>query len=671
LARVRAAAGIFSILVMAPMFPAMAMGAQPGDAQALVNVRHNGRVRDMEFDEGRGFLFTSGEDGTVRIWDLSSGRLFQVIRIGHLPVAMLAVNPVLPQVAVLETDGVRYFSISEWDWESGDRIFSSSVQEQPIFLRYSDAGGYLALGISQWQGLRILRSSDGEPVSFHPEGFGIVSFAQIPADETSLITYQPGGKISYWNLKTGNLEREVKSVAALGQIRVSGDGRILGSNGKEIVLVNLSTGSPEARTALSGAISMDLSGDGGEFSAISGSPSSPSLSRWKLSGSTLSQAAAPVIPPGVYLLRYAADRLLAAGDEGSAYVLEPGGPEPVGRGAVAEVTGFSAGGGVFALASDRWIWIFRCASAALDISQPRVVVNPIGGPSGLSFLPDGRLVVWSKKEEKGFYGFLDMGGVFTPGFGGFTGPLLQLFPQDGRIVSLERSGMVRLIDIQDSTLRFSAWLPGINRIALGPGKMLFGAKSAAGVGDSSLISLDMGTGEIAPLASRSVYTYELLHDTSRGVLYSIGVGSDGGTDLLVNEGTKLDTQTLMRHFDSSDLFASLALDPSTGILYTSLGFDIISAWNGKTATELPPTRSTPRKLASNEGLLFALNSDSSFAILETASERELADISLFPDGGWCVLFPDGRFAASNDLVEIRKDGALVSDKSPYMVALPP
>jgi hypothetical protein len=214
----------------------------------------------------------------------------------------------------------------------------------------------------------------------------------------------------------------------------------------------------------------------------------------------------------------------------------------------------------------------------------------------------------------------------------------------------------------------------MDRIVMTSETRLIGAKSAAGAGDSSLISIDISTGETAPVPSKSVYTYELAFDPLRGALYSIGVDPAGGTCLLENEGSRLEKQTQVARFDSGDFFAALALDTAAGTVYTSLGFDFVSAWNGKFLSTLPATGMIPRKLALGRGTLCALNSDSSLTIMDTAAEVKIGEIYLFPSGDWCILFPDGRFSSSDGAfgyVNVRADGLLAPDTVPYRVELPP
>jgi WD40 repeat protein len=55
--------------------------------RAIVDSGHVGAVRWLEFDEKRGLLFSSGDDGTVRIWDPVAANLMRILQVTQLATA--------------------------------------------------------------------------------------------------------------------------------------------------------------------------------------------------------------------------------------------------------------------------------------------------------------------------------------------------------------------------------------------------------------------------------------------------------------------------------------------------------------------------------------------------------------------------------------------------------
>ncbi len=667
-----------ALLLFSCIPPLFASGIQAADARAVVNSSHKGAILAMEYDESGNRLFTCGEDGTVRVWDLAARRLTRTLRVGHNPVSMIAVSPSSSQIAVLETDNVRSFSVSAWDWKTGELAFRVPLKDQPLFLRYSGMGSYVALGISQFDGLRILRASDGGAVAFHPEGFGIVSFAEISRSEKTIMTYQPGGRIAYWDLETGNLVKELKSVQMLSFARITRDRRFLvGATEREIVMVDLLSGAVKARAAFRGVQSLDVSAVGDRIATASADGTGTAFSLWSAPANTLVREEMTGIPR-VYspsLVRFA-DALLAADGNGEIYELAAGeGPRLVIKDEVANVTGIAIQKGVLALGDEHWIWVFQAdLDAGVKTMRPSFFPNPLEASPGLEFLGDGRLLVWSRAGEKGSYGVLDLqSGSFSPGFGGFSGSLLQVFPQGDKLVTLEKSGMIRIVDLASSASRFSVWTPGMNRIAMTGANRLVGGRSASGKGGSSLFSIDTASGETVALAKRSVFIYDVAFVAAQGALYSLGVETDGGTSVIGNSGMNFEQETLVVKYAGEDLSASLSFDPDSGVLYTSLGFDRITIWDGKSASFIPAAERIPRRLAAGGGTLCSLNRDSSVTIWDTAKKRPLADIFLFPEKEWCITFPDGNFAGSEGgaaRVNVVKNDVPVQNRESYRIELP-
>jgi hypothetical protein len=336
------------------------------------------------------------------------------------------------------------------------------------------------------------------------------------------------------------------------------------------------------------------------------------------------------------------------------------------------VTGIAAQDDLLAVASSRWIWMFRTLGAAWDAgTRPQLVENPLKAPAGLAFLKDGRLVIWTRGDDRGAYGIMDpKTGAVTPGFGGFTGPLVQVQPAGDRLLTLEKSGLVRIFALDAAAPVFQVWSPGVNRLAMLSPRKLVGGRSAP-EGDGSLISIDMDTGETVIVAGRNPFAYDLLYDPARKLLYSLQVDASGNTVLLANSGKDLEQQFSVMEYPGEDLNASIVQDPSDGRLYSSLGFDRIMRWDGTDLAPIPASDQVPRRLAVRGGLLYSLNRNSTVSIWDTSAGRFVGDMYFFPSGEWCVLFPDGGFASSEGAARMvhvfEKNGAGTLERDRYRV----
>jgi hypothetical protein len=565
---------------------------------------------------------------------------------------MLSVNPASEQVAVVETDGVRSFSIVVWDWEEERLLFRVPLRQEPLFIRYSGMGSMIVYGESAWESLHIVSARDGVPFPFHPEGFGIVGFAEVSRSEKTVMTYRIAGRISYWDLSTGALVRDVATVPRLAGIRLSRDRRYMaGLTGEEIVLVDTLTGATCSRAPFSGIGSFDFSPDSSELSGAA--PASQGvLSRWSLAGGLMTSKAAlpfPQEPPSI--LRYGKYALFFAGNDGEIRILPPAGqPQSFCRDELAEVSDFAVAGSAMALGSAEWIRIFSSdllsSSRRPSFVRSTIVANPFHVPVGIGFLSETRLLVWRRDSTLGL-AMLDIpSGSFRDLPTGFQAPLAALSIAPDNLLGIEKSGFVRLLDTATGSVRFESWNPGMLSIVPTSQTEIIGGGNPANASEGSLLRIDIRTGETVAIPGRSVFTYDLLFDPRTGSLFSVGVDASCATHLLRNDGRGFERETSLDSVPGEDLDVSLALDASTGILYSSLGERDVGVWDGRQLSRLKPNQSIVRKLLASDGILYSLNRDSTVSIRDGTTGESIAELSLFTEGEWSLLVSGGWYAAS-------------------------
>jgi WD40 repeat protein len=663
---------ILSLAAAGPAYPAgTAETAAAAESTGLaahceVNTGHAGAVQGLVFDEHRGLLFTAGEDGTVRIWDPSRGILTRKLEVTQLGARLLAVSPAAPRVAVVVTDGTGSFFLSVWDWEEERQLYRLPLKEEPLFLRFSALGTYLFYAESSWQSLKVIGAGDGIAVPFHPEGFGIVGFAEMSRSEKTLMTYQSSGSISYWDLATGQETLEVPAAAYLTHVRISPDRRLLaGSTGREILLLDAVTGATKSRVSLAGVASLDISLGGDELAAIG---PDGRVSRWTLvRDAFVPLPAGPRVAPESLLLRYGSGVLYVAERKGGLGAIgATEGPAHFGDDVLAGVSGLCAARGLVALGAEKWVRVFS-SDLLTGASSPgflRTVVcaNPFPSRIALAFLPAQRLLAWRTDAQAPGLAVVDLSGfagqgaagpspAFQPLATGFRAPLTDLRVSGDLAAGVESGGVVRLTETATGASRFELHLPGASTVAIvSAAELVAGRNAAAAAG--SLVRVNTRTGETVPLRDRNTFTYGLLLDPSgRGgqgapVLYSVGLDASGATNLAAHDGPGFERETLLDTIAEEDLDASLSLDPDTHVLYAALGRDRVVARDGGTLRALPVRNWAPRLLVARDGMLFSLNRDSTVSVLDSATGERRAEISLFANGEWCVLFSNGRYAAS-------------------------
>jgi len=662
-----------------------AWGAGVADHEAthaLVISGHRGAVLGVDHDDAKGLVFTAGSDGTVRIWDAATRSLVKSLTVTSLEAGMIAVSPESTRFAVLATDSLQSFSLEVWDWEKGERLFRIPLDDQPLFLRYSASGRYLLYGLPRWESLHIVNAFDGSPVPFHPEGFGIVGFATLSRSEKVLMTYRLTGAISYWDFAAGKLLEDLQSVPLLSHIRLSADlSSIAGSTDSAVCLVDVASGTVRARTPLSGVTSLDISPAGDEMACIA---EGGTLSRWSITGEGLIRKAEQQSAlPRASIARFVQGALVLGSGSGELVSISDGGVSSFPADARALVTGMAVRGSAVAFATSSWIKVFttgipEAARKRADSSESigsLQVDNPFKAPADLTFLDDNSLLVWQTGDGPGVYAILDLRtGAFRPGGGAsaepLAGPVMEAVASGSRCLLLSKDGTLRIIDLPGGATRVQIRRPGAMWAALVAGNAVAVGGQPGDAEPGSLVKINIDTGETDPIPSANRHTYDVTYDARTNTLYSLGVDTDGTTNLLAHSGPDYQNQSVVESDPGEHLSASLCFDDAGGMLYTSLGRERISRWKQGSLEKLPASARGTLGLFCGAGILYSLNRDSSVSLIDVADGESIAELSVFTDGGWTIIMPDGKFAASagsQSHVSVLQDGKPVQDSSTYFV----
>jgi WD40 repeat protein len=150
-------------------------------------------------------LLTTGHEGSVRAWQLPSGKVVWEKRAGTARISELAFAPNGQRFAMAGTDGL----VRVWETESGKQLFERRVPGQCLCVAYGpkgyrfavgDTGGNLWLfGAEEGEQLVLLACDHGCPV----EG---VAFAP---DAKTLVTCGGRGRVRLWDLQSNTLLRNL------------------------------------------------------------------------------------------------------------------------------------------------------------------------------------------------------------------------------------------------------------------------------------------------------------------------------------------------------------------------------------------------------------------------------------------------------------------------------
>jgi WD40 repeat protein len=111
-------------------------------ASIITAFGHVGPVYTVAFGREDRWIFSGGHDGTVRMWDATTGRAIRQLGTHGDWVTAVASHPALNYVI----SGSRDAAIRVWDYETGQRVASIPADQNVYSLEYSPDGTLFAVG---------------------------------------------------------------------------------------------------------------------------------------------------------------------------------------------------------------------------------------------------------------------------------------------------------------------------------------------------------------------------------------------------------------------------------------------------------------------------------------------------------------------------------------------
>jgi len=435
-------------------------------------------------------------------------------------------------------------------------------------------------------------------------------------------------------------------------VRTSDDrSSLVGQSDAEMFGIDAVSGETRFRFNAGGIVSMDISGDAGQIACLY---SDGSLQVRRAAGGAL-----PSLP--VYerfdwrprLVRMTPDAFVVAGDDGQIGILSRDGrATDFARDVLARVNSIAARNPGLAVATEGAIRVFLLGEngpGMSPVTESFSVPNPYHGPVGLEFLDTQNLLVWEQGSGPGPLGTINLPTRRFNRWGfSFDGPLTAAFVVDGTLFTLEKGGEVEALDTATGTQLYKTSWPGAVCIApFGSESLVLGRLSEGSLG-SSLVRIDLHTGETAPLPGSSTLTFALAPDLAGGRLYSLGVSPDGRTNLTLYDGEELQKAAVLDSADGEYPSASLSTDPAKDYLYSSLGREVVKMWTGVSLESLGDYARGTLALRALDGLLASLQRDSTVSLWDTTADRAFAEIYPFADGSWAAVMADGTILGSPD-----------------------
>jgi WD40 repeat protein len=209
--RARVVCVLLSVVVLSGQDFVLGQSAILQDSKAAISVQigHSDRISAIAFSAEGSWLATGGNDGTLKLWDVASGRLLRTLSEYSKPVLQVAFSPVEKIIAAY------YNGIGIQIWSVADGHLLRTIEQGgdlagfPSFLAYSPDGLTLAAArrdgaISLWnvpggKALHVLNQSSPRVKS--------IAFSR---DGRFLYSALGDGTINIWDVESGRKLRALK-----------------------------------------------------------------------------------------------------------------------------------------------------------------------------------------------------------------------------------------------------------------------------------------------------------------------------------------------------------------------------------------------------------------------------------------------------------------------------
>lgn len=672
---------ITALLILIPIGLAFSVPA------ITVRSGHDGAVTVVDYDADRRIMYTAGMDGKLLVWDTESGRLLQSIRADQLPIRRMARYPDGRRIALLSSDGQRN-SITVWDWQSGERVFLHSPDDEVLSLAVSAGESYLMYSTPAFQSVRVLDAETGRPLPFLRQDTGIVSWMVVATSEERVMTYTPAsGMLTYRAIVTGRTVAEFQAPQNLELPTLLSSRRYAAARSADgaLVVIDLLSGEIVSE-AVAGEINQlyldPANGDLVVDSTLYGGRRT--VRRYEFDGASLRQryATRRELPEELTALELV-ERGFFGGTAAGTIVSWPpyaATPRQFAGPVIERITDIStAGNGLHMLTASRLISIasdfFGLRSDEVEETEfvRESVVRLDVGPR-TTFIPvdDRDVLMWTPEHpEARIHDYRIGSRTYQPVDLELPSGLIAVDAYNNELLTLSRSGSVELRNRRTGETLLDYRGRGL-QTAIRTSRGVFIGKAAQGVLDSAVIRVNVQTGETVPLDTESDLVFFLDFDARRGRLFAIGIrdGADGITTVVeVFEGVNLDRRRSILEVPGEYLDAVLTHDPVTGTAYTTLDDrGGVLRWDGRRTTELLRNQAhIPQRLYLLGDFLYSLNRDGTVSVVDRFRGEPVVDFYVI-DGGWIAVRPDGRFFASSDrlatdrYLSLNVDGISLDDR---------
>ncbi|AHC14722.1 WD40 repeat domain-containing protein [Salinispira pacifica] len=630
-----------------------------------INQGHSAPVSATAVRDDALLSFSGSASGVLKVWNNETRRLIQHIQVGQDPIIMIAPHPENNELAIVEEGSRGEYRLSVWNWEDKRLSFARTLEDLPVFLRYSPRGSFLTLALPQWRSLRFYDTQRARELNYLPDGFGIVQHAEVSGSETRIMTYSGNsGSIRYLDLRSGEKNHETQTQRDLRHFTLLPNQRhALGYKNGSLYLIDVVNGRtvdsldsgdvlgiiPDSRNENAYFLLQELGRRKRLNSLNVAFGNSIRLER--------SQESVTISGSADYFSTSRSISVFAA-ENGQLGVVTNGGISYLG------VTGLSGiqrivyqGNWTYIQSADG---ISRIPSGLLlearesgnhgrfeDVDELITRLNlPIVNPAGMTPLDNVKILIWGREDTSSILEYNSFTREVRRIDVDMRSPIREIRVGERYIILMDNEDGIQLLEKNSYQKQFQYQTLGLmDVLELSNGRLLI-AKNQAGFFNSSLIEVNPQTGETSLVNSDDTVVFQFVRPSNSRTFYSLGIASSQGNSYThireFSQGRLSSGRSIMR-FTGEDSDASLFYNDDNNSLVTSAGPDGVNIYRNRRLNSLESNNNLPLKVFAKGDLVFAVNADGTASIWDSRSRDLVSQVTSLPNGDLVILLPDSSF----------------------------
>ena len=626
-----------------------------GATKFVINNGHYSPIMNIQFDEERDLIFSAEESGAISIWNRSDESLRNHFQLTSNIIDQILISPTDDNMAVLSHDSEKYY-LTVWNWNTEKQIISRIIDEQPLFLEYSSTGKYLFYGNIQNPSLTFLNARNGVQLNYMDRLPSIYDFGYLGSTEKTLMTYSSKGSIKFYDFRTSVEKKDVPTIRGLQNLNVlqSNNHFLSAQSGNNVYLIERLEGTTKDLLSFDDLKNFYQNRTNGNVLTIERSNRNLLLKKWSTEDSNFKEIGTPVVLPYSVQITSLVDAggVVIAGDtQGTLYKVnwEDSKLELFSTDITKKISDLSISGDSLTLSGEDGLLTIKAdffKNNHSSFNNPLFVKqnNPINVETGMMEIENECLLLWNTNNQTGSISiFNTVTGTTEFEYKDFTAPLQDINYENGKIITLEKNGTIKIIDREMNEEIFTYSAIGLQNISMVDDTTLFAGRSSTS-GKSPAITININTKETLTVNDDRFLIFDSIAVEKNKQFYTLGlVLEDNKTKTILKSHNYQDLEDMktLVIYPGEDINAQVLIDPADSrTIYAKLGTSGIYKITGNNYIKY--TNNKPvKKIYLNGSILYSLNQDNSITMFKASTGQILYTIHIFEDDSWALIPSSG------------------------------